>query len=193
MNLMLLLLLAKHYSMKKILVIVIILATVRSNAQNLLMTDETTDIKFAAKNLFGRFEGAFKGVKGVAFLDSSNLSQSFLRLSFDATTGAIHDNVIVPNLVKEACLNTAKYPTIEFESTSITKLAGGNKYQFNGTLKVKELSNSISFPFTAIANVGGYDLRFTFPLNKKDFNLDCPVFKKINISVAGYAKRIVVF
>ncbi len=176
--------------MLKIFFATIVFAAVNAKAQNMVMTDETTDVTFVARHLVSNLEGAFKGVNGSAFLDSNNLAASFLKLAFATSTIIKEDYTLSPNLMKVQCFNPSQFPQIELSSTAITKLAPPNRYQFTGTLNVKGISKDITFPFTATVNVGGYDFRFTFPIIKKDFKLQCAVKKKFTITVRGYGKRM---
>lgn len=175
--------------MRSIFFAMILFASVNSKGQTMMMNDETTDIRFVTHHVAGQLEGTFKGVKGSAVLDTNNLPASYLKLAFATTTLEQNDNLAGPNLVRRSCFDPSQYPQIELSSTSITKLAGNNRYQFSGNLEVKGITRPITFPFTAKPNVGGYDYSFTFPLLKKAFHLHCAVRKKFMITVRAYGKK----
>lgn len=175
--------------MKAIMTIILLAALSISQAQTLIINEETSDVTFETRHLLGNLQGTIKGVYGTAFIDSTNLASSFLNLSF-VTSTILHDDMYVgPNLYKEECLDIKRNPTIDLRSGSISKIKGKNQYQFKGALIVKGKSRELTFPFYAIPNIGGYDFAFRFPMAKKPYELHCSFCKKINITVKAYGKR----
>lgn len=176
--------------MHKLILLVAVTLSLSSHAQQLKMTDETTEIKFVARHLAGRLEGGFKGVQGTAFIDTANLKASYFKLSFRSGTVTTNENYLSPNLIKKDCFDPANFPTIDLSSTSITKLEAAGAYQFNGQLKVKGKTKRVSFPMTVKPNAGGFDFKFEFEMPKKAFGLQCgAVGKDFNIIVSSYGKR----
>jgi polyisoprenoid-binding protein YceI len=168
---------------------VLLFISVSLNAQNLVLNDETTEVKFTTTHGLARLQGSFKGVQGTAGFNSQQLQNSFIRLSFQTGTVTTTDNFMGPSLIKSECFDVANHPTIELASTSITA-KGKNQYQFRGTIKIKGVSRQVVFPFTAEANVGGYDFNFSFPVKRKHFNLNCNFMSKdLSFSVKAYAKK----
>jgi polyisoprenoid-binding protein YceI len=175
--------------MKTLLLPVLLIIATQLNAQTLVMSDETSTVKYETKHLAGLLEGDFKGVKGTATFDAADLAHSNFRFQFDAATVTVNDNYLGPNLIKEECFDPAKYPNIQLASRSITKLSEANKYQFNGNITIKGVRKPVSFPMTATANVGGYDFSFSFSINKKDFNLKCATGKDLKFLIKTYGKK----
>ena len=176
--------------MKIVYVLFLVMLACNLKAQVLVMTDETTEIKFVARHLAGRLEGDFKGAKGTAKFDAANLSTSYFKLLFAAATVTTNDNFVGPNLITTECFNPAKYPNIELSSSSFKKLQGQNEYQFTGQLKIKGKSKNITFPMTVTQNAGGYDFKFAFSFLKKAFDLQCGAMgKDFKILVSTYGKK----
>lgn len=155
-----------------------------------MFDDETTSVTFSTPNIIMSLKGTFTGVKGVGQLVPDDVSQSFLTLTFGANTAIANDPFIGPDFTKEACFDSYKYPTIQLTSESIEKLAEENKYLFKGFLTVKNITQQVSFNFTAIPNVGGYDYDFTFPIPSKLYELNCHCGQKFKVTVKGYGKKI---
>ncbi|WP_207493571.1 YceI family protein [Aridibaculum aurantiacum] len=177
--------------MKRCFILMLTAIALQAQAQVLRMTDETTEVKYVARHLGGRLEGNFKGVQGSAQFDPNALANSYLKLSFATGTVTTNANYVGPNLIKEACFDPAKYPTLELFSTSIKKLQGQNEYEFHGQLKVKGKTRNIAFPMTVTANAGGYDFAFAFKLLRKHFGLDCGATgKDFKIFITSYGKRV---
>jgi polyisoprenoid-binding protein YceI len=175
--------------MKKMIGALLLFFSFSSTAQDLVLTDETTEVKFKTTHGLARLQGSFKGVQGTASFNPQQLQASFIRLSFQTSTVITTDNLMGPSLIKTECFDVANHPTIELISSSITA-RGKNQYQFRGTLKIKGFSRQVVFPFTADANVGGYDFNLSFPVMRKHFNLNCNFMSKdLHFSVRGYAKK----
>jgi polyisoprenoid-binding protein YceI len=177
------------WNMKKIMCALLVLASLNINAQNLFLNDETTEVKFVTTHGVARLQGSFKGVQGSASFDPQQLQNAFIRLSFQTNTVTSTDNFLGPSLIKQDCFDVANHPTIELTSSAITA-RGKNQYHFRGTLKIKGISRQIVFPFTATANVGGYDFHFSFPVKRNHFNLNCNFMSKdMRFTVLAYAKK----
>ena len=175
--------------MKKMICAFLLLISVGINAQKLIFTDETTEVKFTTTHGLARLQGSFKGVEGTAGFNPQQLQNSFIRLSFQTNTVTTSDNYMGPSLIKTECFDIANHPTIELASSSITA-RGKNQYQFRGTLKIRGISRQVVFPFTAEANVGGYDMNFSFPVMRRHFNLNCNFMSKdLRFSIRAYAKK----
>lgn len=136
-------------------------------------------------------KGSFTGVKGRGLITPKDLSQSYLQIAFGANTAIANDPFVGPDFTKEACFDSYKYPTIQLKSEHIEKLEEENKYLFSGTLTVKNITQQVSFIFTAIPNVGGYDYDFTFLIPSKVYELNCHCGQKFKVTVKGYGKKII--
>lgn len=152
----------------------------------MVLTDQTTEVNFESRYLLGHLDGPAKGVQGSLDFDTSNLSNASLVFSFSPATMVSNENYLTPDLRKKDCFGESR---IEIKSTSIIKLKGENQYQFKGHLYIKQKWDDISFPFTAVPVVGGYDLKFQYVIREKKFKLKCAFHKRMTIFVKAYAKR----
>lgn len=175
--------------MKKLIIPFLLFISLSGSAQVLQMSDETTDITFETKRNLGKLEGTVRGINGTAFIDSNNLGASYLNLSLSTKTLLHNDRYTGPDFTDADCFEVKRFPYITLRSTSITKLKGENQYLFTGGLIVKTHTGKVSFPFTAVPNVGGYDFNFAFPLVKKDFKMDCGFHKRMIFKVRAYGKK----
>ncbi len=177
--------------MKKLIVVGFTLMCHPGYSQILVMNDETTDIIFRSNYKGAKLDGTFRGVEGSAKFDPSQLPSSFLKLSFSVASVTANENQFAPDLIQPDCFYPNKYPLIELFSASILKLPeNASGYQFNGYLKIKGKSRKLTFPFTAIANAGGYDFNFSFGFLRKAFGINCDAIgKDFKIGVRTFAKR----
>ena len=176
--------------MKRLFLACFVFSVVSAVAQPMMFDDETTTVTFSTPHVIMLLKGTFTGVQGASQLNPSDLSKSFLKLTFGANTAIGNDPFIGPDLTKEACLDSRNYPTIQLQSEHIEKLTEENKYLFTGSLTVKNITEKVSFTFTAIPNVGGYDYDFSFPIPRKTYELNCRCGQKFQITVRGYGKKV---
>lgn len=165
--------------------------SINSFSQNLVLNDETTTVTFVTKFLIGRLEGTFKGVDGLSNFDTANLANANFKMSFNVKTATTNDNTAGPDLIKKSCFNANQFPLIELMSDSITKGAYNNEYKFSGSLKIKGITQKISFPFKAVDNIGGFDFNLKFSFTRRRYGLKCVgLGRKIRVYVRGYGKRM---
>lgn len=175
--------------MKFCLLSMLLLLGITARCQEMNMSDETTELSFDTRHLIGKLEGTARGINATLVLDSTGANVSSLRFSFASSTLLHNGFYIGPDLTKSNCFDVFKNPTVDLVSSSITKLPLPNLYQFKGALIIKGKSRDVTFPITAVPNVGGYDLRFQFEILKKQFDLSCAFHKRMTVKVKGYAKR----
>jgi polyisoprenoid-binding protein YceI len=117
------------------------------------------------------FNGNLKGLKASLFFDEANLASSKFVATVDATTGNTGNGLRNKHMAQ--ALEADKYPTIKYESSSITKKENG--YETTGKLSIKDVTKVIKFPFT-------FEKTSTGGIFKGNFNV---VTKEYNISKAG--------
>lgn len=68
-----------------------LVSVLSASAQKMRFNDETTTVSFSMPHEIMQLKGTFTGVNGSGLLDSSNLTCSFLKLSF-ASNIALHNH-----------------------------------------------------------------------------------------------------
>jgi polyisoprenoid-binding protein YceI len=94
--------------------------------------------------------------------------------------------------------DTAKYPEIKFQSTSIRKV-GGDKYVAVGNLTIKDVTKQVEIPFTLAAGRGAkgeprLGVEGTLGINRFDYHVSFDptgmvVSKDINIELSAEAGK----
>jgi polyisoprenoid-binding protein YceI len=94
--------------------------------------------------------------------------------------------------------DTAKYPEIKFQSTSIRKV-GGDKYVAVGNLTIKDVTKQVEIPFTLAAGKGAkgeprLGVEGTLGINRFDYHVSFDptgmvVSKDINIELSAEAGK----
>lgn len=160
--------------MKTIIYPVLLVAVLFSSAFTIILNnnwkhkEETYSVKFLSKK--GKsFEGIFKGLKSEIRFDESNLSNSSIAASIDASS--VNTGNGMRNKHAKQGLGADVYPTIKFESNSISKTASG--FEAKGLLTIKDVTKEIVLPFTfkkTSAESGIFEGKF--PLVPSDYHVD---------------------
>lgn len=123
--------------------------------------------------------GIFTELKGTVLFDEKNLTHSKFDVAIDVNsinTG----NGMQNNHAKSAdWFDAAKYPTITFTSTSISKTATG--YEAIGIMEMHGVQKEFSIPFTIESTSSGAIFKSTFDANRNDWNIGQPGKKASDI------------
>ena len=123
---------------------------------------EGYSVKFEA----GDPSGEFSGLKGTIQFDEKNLAASKFDVTIDVESINTGNGMKNTHAKGEPWFNVAKYPTIAFTSSAITKTASG--YEAKGALDMHGVKKEIIMPFTFSNNT----FASAFEVNRLDFGLD---------------------
>jgi len=151
----------KHVYLVATVVLMLASAFTFFQAQTWKIADGYT-VKFEA----GDPSGEFKGLKGTIQFDEANLAASKFEVTVDVATINTGNGMKNTHALGEPWFNAAKYPTIGFTSSAITKTSAG--YEAKGTLDMHGVKKEIVMPFTFANNT----FASSFEVNRLDFNLD---------------------
>lgn len=110
--------------------------------------------------------GEFTGLKGTIQFDEKNLSASKFEVTIDAASINTGNGMKNTHAKGETWFDVAKYPTIGFTSSAITKTASG--YEAKGTLDMHGVKKEFVMPFTFANNT----FTSNFEINRLDFGID---------------------
>ena len=129
-----------------------------------------SNIYFGIQHIYSTVKGMFNDFAGDIRFDPDNLGDS--RFDFTVQVESIDTNITKRDnhLLSGDFFDAGKYPEMTFKSDAIDHL-GGDKYSVVGTLTVKDVSRTITVPFTyfgTTANpfdpkqlVAGFEARMT--------------------------------
>jgi polyisoprenoid-binding protein YceI len=130
-------------------------------AQDWKITD-TYSVKFDG----GDPSGEFRGLQGTIQFDPNDLATSKFATSIDVATINTGNGMKNTHAKSEKWFDAAKYPTIKFTSSSITKAATG--YEAKGTLDMHGVQKEITIPFTFENNTFAGNIE----VNRMDYNVN---------------------
>ena len=135
-----------------------------SVAQNI--DTENSLIRFEVSNMaLKTVNGTFKGMVGTVLIDENNLGISKIEACIDATTIDTDNKERDDHLRNADFFDTDRFPTICFNSTSITKTSSG--FLVGGKLTMHGVTKDVEIPLT-------YDdktVKGTFTLKRRDYNI----------------------
>jgi len=102
---------------------------------------------FSVNHIYAKVHGRFTDFKGIFLFDPDDLKDS--KVSFEIKANSIDTGISKRDrhVLSDEFLDASKYPLITFTSNSITK-AGGNIYNLNGTLTIKDVTSDVVLPLT---------------------------------------------
>ena len=127
-------------------------------------------IYFGINHIYSTVRGYFEDFKGTVMFSPDDLAGS--RFDFEVDVKSIH----TANSKRDGHLNSAdffdskKFPTMSFKSTAV-KHVKDNQYLVEGTMTVKDVSETVAVPFTFLgvtthpfddkSDVAGFEARMT--------------------------------
>lgn len=147
--------------------------------------DANDSVTFIIRNFGINTKGEFKGLKGTIKWDPANPAASSFNVSVDAATVNTGIDSRDEHLRKDDYFDVAKYPTLNFVSTSVS----GNTV--TGNITIKGVTKQISFPFTVTTSGSSYIFSGNFTLNRLDFNVGSSsmvLSNSVNVSLRVQAK-----
>ncbi|MFK7922014.1 MAG: YceI family protein [Bacteroidia bacterium] len=129
------------------------------------LNSSSAAVSFEINNMGVAVDGSLSSPTGTVIFDPSDLAGSSINAEVKVSTINTGIELRDKDLVKEEYFDAAKYPSIRFVSSSISKTSSG--YQAKGTLTIKGKSKDINVPFTVENEV----FKGKFNINRLDFHL----------------------
>ncbi|GLU52970.1 YceI family protein [Dyadobacter frigoris] len=148
--------------------VIAVLVFFQGQAQTSKVVSGSTD--FSVKFILGTCKGTFNAPKGGAIFDPNSLNTSTFNLTIATNSFKTNSDGRDKDMKSDKYFDVAKYPDIHFKSSKIEKK--GELYQAIGTLTIKDISKTVTFPFEAKKNAdGGYAVSSTFDINRLDYKV----------------------
>jgi polyisoprenoid-binding protein YceI len=140
-----------------------------------VLDPENSSVGFVSRHVLSNVRGMFPRPSGSVTLDEATPANSKVDATIDAsliTTGVEERDT---HLKSEDFFDVAKYPTIAFVSSSVTR-SSATSYSMTGNLTMHGVTKPVTLAFTASApfeHAGGIrrGIEATTSVNRKDFGL----------------------
>ena len=135
-----------------------------------------TNVKFTVTHMVvSEVDGSFKVYDGTIEHTKPDFSDAKVNFTVDVNSVDTDNENRDKHLKSDDFFNAEKYPTMKFESTSMKSL-GGNKYQLNGNLTIRDVTKPVTFDVTYGGRLDsqrgaktGFKAKTT--INRFDYNL----------------------
>lgn len=161
-------------------------------AQRLLVPSDTgSKVHFVIKNFGIKTGGDFRGLKGAIKFDPNNISASTFDVTVNVSTVDTDNSRRDKHLRDDDFFDMAKYPIIKITSSKIEPTTDASTFLFTGNITIKNITKSVSFPFTISRLNGGYIFTGGFEVSRKDYavgNNSATMSDDVEISLSVFAK-----
>lgn len=154
--------------MKYILSLAVVLFFTSMNfAQSI--DNESSKVEFEVSNMGKNVKGSMLNVNGTVNFNENDLEASNFEATVDPNTVSTKSKARDKHLRKDDFFGVVTYPTVSVSSQKITKTETG--YEALATLTIKDVSKSITIPFTVTEENGQQHLKGSFALKRKKYGL----------------------
>ncbi len=136
-----------------------------------------SNAQFTVRQLgISNVQGEFTKISGTVAIDDADITKSTVNVTIDATSVDTRVSRRDDDLKSPNFFDVAKYPTITFQSTKVTK-AGDGKLMVTGNLTIKDVTKEVTLdvtgPTAPITAMGGQHRGFSASLkiNRQDFHV----------------------
>lgn len=135
-----------------------------------------SNVKFTVTHMvISEVEGSFKNFEGTVESSAPDFSDANILFSIDVASINTDNERRDNHLKSDDFFNAASFPEMKFVSTSFKPL-GGNKYQLNGNLTIRDVTRPVIFDVTyggTVTNGGQTKAGFKAKtsINRFDYNL----------------------
>lgn len=177
--------------MKYLVLIAALISSKVSEAQAFTPMDQGSKIHFVIKNFGINTGGDLAGVQGKINFDAKKPASASFDVTIKVSTIDTDNGKRDEHLKSDDYFDVEKYPVIHIVSTSITKGADLMHFTFTGKLTIKNVTKTISFPFTAQGKTGGAIFAGNFEIDRLDYGVgkgSSVMSDKVKISLSVFAK-----
>ncbi len=136
-----------------------------------------SNAQFTVRHLgISNVQGEFTKISGTVAIDDADITKSTVNVTIDATSVDTRVSRRDDDLKSPNFFDVAKYPTITFQSTKVTK-AGDGKLMVTGNLTIKDVTKEVTLdvtgPTAPVTAMGGQHRGFSASLkiNRQDFHV----------------------
>ena len=136
-----------------------------------------SNAQFTVRHLgISNVQGDFTKISGTVAIDDADVTKSIVNVTIDTTSVDTRVSRRDDDLKSPNFFDVAKYPTITFQSTKVSK-AGDGKLTVTGNLTIKDVTKEVTLdvtgPTAPITAMGGQHRGFSAwtKINRQDFHV----------------------
>lgn len=157
--------------MKNLLFIAAGLLFIKTVSAQYRPEDRSSVVSFTINNFGFPVDGNFTGIRGSIDFDPQHPEAARFDVSVDASTVNTGNSLRDSHLRNDSYFDAKNYPRIRLKSTAVSASGKAGCYLFTGALTIKDVTQTIRFPFNA--KTAGETVNFTgtFAIRRKDFHV----------------------
>ena len=180
--------------MMKAFLVCLLFVSFNVGAQNFSPVDSASKVHFVIKNFGINTGGDLSKLKGNITFSPENLSESKFDVSVAVSTVDTDNNMRDKSLQSDEYFDAEKYPFLTITSTKVEKTnkTAAGFYFFTGNLTIKGVTKSISFPFQAKEENGGYLFTGNFKIDRTNFGVgeqNLVLSNLVDVTLSVFAKK----
>ena len=133
------------------------------------LTKDNTKITFVGAKPGKKHDGGFKGVKGSAAINGTDIASLKIAVEIDMNTTWADDDKLTGHLKTADFFDVKNNPTAKFVSSKIEK--SGDAYKLTGKLTLNGKTKDLTFPAKITATGDNLTLSSTFKINRHDWGV----------------------
>lgn len=147
-----------------------------------------SSVYFDIRHIFSTVRGEFRDFSGTFHFDPDNLQESSMSFTIEAASIDTGNRNRNNHLRSDEFFHVSEYPEISFQGSTINHLQD-EEYEVAGTLKVKDVSQTITVPFNYFGTtksplekntiVAGFE--GTFTINRLEYHVGTGKFYKLGV------------
>lgn len=178
----------------KFVVALLLFISINTSAQKFTPVDTASKIHFVIKNFGINTGGDLSKLKGNISFSPDSLSACKFNVSVMVSTIDTDNSMRDKSLASDEYFDAEKFPLITIESAKIEKTnkTAAGFYYFNGSLTIKGVTKTISFPFQAKEENNGVLFTGNFDINRMDFGVgqqSIVLSNQVTITLSVFAKK----
>jgi polyisoprenoid-binding protein YceI len=137
--------------------------------QSLWTIPSTSKANFSINGMFGACNGTLDFTSSNLSFDPNNPAAASMEVVLSIASINTNSSKRDKHLKTDDFFDEAKYPAISFKSTSIQKADNG--YAVTGNLKIKEVTKTVTIPFTFVPTGKIATFKGDFTINRMDYKV----------------------
>lgn len=180
----------RHYlSAPLLLALILTLATAAPSTASQWDIDKAhSNFYFDIAHTFATVRGQFRDFSGAVHFDPNHIEGGSVTFNIDVASIDTNIDKRDEHLRTDDFFSAEKFPRMTFTSTGV-KHVKGNQYRITGNLTIKDVTRTITAPFTFLGirdnpfkkgqKVAGFEAEFT--INRLDYNVGSGKFAQMGV------------
>ncbi|MEO7445526.1 MAG: YceI family protein [Ferruginibacter sp.] len=179
--------------MKKVfgLIMGVVISVSALSQKTMAPVNGNSKVSFTIANFGIDTDGSITGLDGKITFEPKNLAASVFNITAAVNSINTGNDRRDGHLKKDDFFDAEKFPVIRLQSTRIGASQKAGEYIFIGELTMKDVTKTISFPFTYILKPEGILFTGNFDIDRRDYGVggnSATMSDKVRLSLSVMAK-----